>query len=120
MRNLLTLLYLCSLAPFAAAQCVPDATPATQFRSGGELIKTVGAATGTATRHQAAGGQLIKTAAGGRDATNLPPTPVVARPGEANASSGQPHRSGSGPVMLLTAMAIMSAIALRRAGASDR
>jgi hypothetical protein len=118
MRNLLTSLVLCSIAPFAAAQCAADSyPPVARVRAGGELIKTAGAATDTSTRRQATADDLIETAAGTREATNIPATAVVATQGKANATSGEQHRSGSGRVMLLTALAIMSAIALRRAGA---
>jgi hypothetical protein len=101
MHKLLTSVALCLLAQTAAAQCVAttvSAPPLAQPRQGGELIKSAAAGT-----HDA---PAIRTVS----------APAAATPGAAGGEE-PPRRTGS--AMLLAAVAVMSAIALRR-GTSDR
>lgn len=100
MHKLLTSVALCLLAQMAVAQCVTtvSAPPLAQPRQGGELIKSAAAGT-----HDA---PAIRTVS----------APVAAATGTAGGEE-PPRRTGS--AMLLVAVAVMSAIALRR-GTSDR
>jgi hypothetical protein len=100
MHKLLTSVALCLLAQAAAAQCVTtvSAPPLAPARLGGELIKSAAAGT-----HDA---PAIRTVS----------APAAATTGAAEGEE-QPRRTGS--AMLLAAVAVMSAIALRR-GTSDR
>jgi hypothetical protein len=100
MHSLLTSIVLCLFAQTAVAQCVATAaTPAVaQVRQAGELIKTAAAGT-----H---GEPTIRNVS----------APAAARAGGADGDE-QPRRTG--PAMVLVAVAVMSAIALRR-GASGQ
>jgi hypothetical protein len=98
MYRLLTPIILCLVAHTAAAQCVAAAPPAataaaTSARKGAELITTA--------------------AAGTRDAPSMHKVSTAA--GRAQATDDE-HPRRTGPAMLFTALAIMSAIALRRIG----
>jgi hypothetical protein len=100
MHKLLTSVALCLLAQTAVGQCVTtvSAPPLAQARQGGELIKSAAAGT-----HDA---PAIRTVAA-----------PAAAPSGAAGDEEQPRRTGS--AMLLVAVAVMSAIALRR-GTSGR
>lgn len=98
MYRLLTPIVLCLVAHTAAAQCVAGAAPPAPARQGGELI-----ATATAGTHN--GPSMHKVSTGSR---------APAR------TIDDEHPRRTGPAMLLTAVAIMSAIALRRVGMSRR
>jgi hypothetical protein len=76
------------------------------------------AATSVAGTSPRAGGELIKTAAAGT--REAPPVRQVAPVVAATQSTGEEHPRRTGPAMLLAALALMSAIALRRIGASDQ
>lgn len=102
MRPLITSIVLCLAAQVAAAQCVNPATAtpvSAQVRPGHELITSA-----VATPRDAP--QLRRTSA-----TTATKTSDVA---------GDEHRRPTGSAMLLAAVALMTGIALRRAGASDR
>lgn len=122
MYNLLTSIVLCLLANAAAAQCVAGTTaPPAQVRSGAGLIRTSAAMPGdSAPRRKADGGDSIRTAAAGsREVPAMRrPTAASNRPKVDAGSEEQPRRTG--PAMLLAAVAVMTAIALRRSGASGR
>lgn len=114
MRILLTMLFLCSVVQASASQCVPDVPPqATQIHRGPELIAMATVAGNAPHLRKENRGEMIKTTAR--------KTPTMH---EASAAAprapGEEHRRRTGPAMLLTALAVMSAIALRRTGASGR
>jgi hypothetical protein len=134
MRNLLTLLALCALALGAQAQCTN--TPPAQLlqdRSSPEWIRTAKAAAEPSAMRQAvaepsamrqpAAPPVMRVLA--RDDRGLPAgTATVAQAkvhtkAEA-AAPAEEHPRRSGPAMLLAVLAVMTGIALRRAGASDR
>lgn len=120
MHQLLTSIVLCLVAHTAAAQCV-DTTPlAVQVHSGAGLIRTAAAAPDAAARpNAAAGGELIKTAAAGPREVAMRQTPPVSGTPKPQASDQeQPRRTE--PAMLLAALAVMTAIALRRSGGSGQ
>lgn len=94
MHSLLASIVLCLAAQTAAAQCVA-AAPAVPARQGGELIATA--------------------AAGTRDAPSMHRVSATAGRAQAQATDDD-HPRRTGPALVLTAVAIMSAIALRRAG----
>jgi len=123
MYNLLASIILCLVANAAAAQCVAGTTaPATQVRSGTGLIRTSAAMPGdSAPLRKAEGGDLIKTAATGpREVPAMrQPTTASSQP-KADAAGDDEQRRRTGPAMLLAAVAVMTAIALRRSGASGR
>ena len=117
MRTLLTSLALCALASAAGAQCTaaPQAK-APPDRGDAEWIRTANAATDAPAVRQASGGPMIRVAA--REERARPtPAPSVAK-AEAASAEQQPRRSGT--AMLLAVLAVMTGIALRRAGASER
>lgn len=94
MHRLLTSIIFCLVAHTAAAQCVAAVPPAAPARQGGELISMAAAST--------------------HDAPSIRKVSATAARAQAQATDdGQPRRTGPG--MMLTAVAIMSAIALRRA-----
>jgi hypothetical protein len=109
MHSSLIAVVLCIATQAAAAQCVDPVPVAQHLRQGGDLIqkKQATPAPGPAR----AGGELIKTASAGThdgpDATRSAPAVATATPDD------EEHRR-SGPAMLLAALALMSAIALRR------
>lgn len=119
MHRLLTSIVLCLVAHAAAAQCV-DTTPlAAQVHSGARVIRT-SATTATAPLPKPSGGDLIKTAAAGpRDVAmrQSPPVPGPPKP-QSPGEEDQPRRTG--PAMLIAALAVMTAIALRRSGGSGQ
>lgn len=117
MLRLLTSIVFFLVTQAAGAQCV-DTTPlATQIHSGAGLIRT--SATTTATpRSKAAGGELIKTASAGPREVALRQPPSVAGPKPDAADDDEPRRTG--PAMLIAALAVMTAIALRRSGGSGQ
>lgn len=125
MYNLLASIILCLVANAAAAQCVAGtAAPTTQVRdgSGAGLIRTSAAMPGdSAPLRKAEGGDLIKTAATGpREVPAMrQPTTAPSQP-KADAGGDDEQRRRAGPAMLLAAVAVMTAIALRRSGASGR
>lgn len=127
MDKLLTSIFLCLLANAAAAQCVGDApASAMQARPGAAMIvRTTAAPAGaapadTAPPRKAGGPELIKTAAAGpRDVPAMRQSAISAsRPKTDAAGDEQPRRTG--PAMLLAALAVMTAIALRRSGADGQ
>ena len=109
MHSSLIAVVLCFATQVAAAQCVDPAPVAQHSRHSGDLIKKQPAA---ATGPARAGGELIKTAAAGTH--DGPPSITRTAPAVAAATSDDEEHRGSGPAMLLAALALMSAIALRR------
>ena len=117
MRNLLTSLALCALASAAGAQCTAAAQPqAAQDRSSPEWIRTASAASDAPVARPAAGGPVMRVAA--REERALPAPAARQAQAEATPAEEHPRRTGAG--MLLAVLAVMTGIALRRAGASDR
>jgi hypothetical protein len=109
MHSSLIAVVLCFATQIAAAQCVDPIPVALHSRDGGDLIKKKPAAA-PAPAH--AGGELIKTAAAGTH-DDLPRATRRA-PAVASATPDDEEHRHSGPAMLLAALALMSAIALRR------
>ncbi len=115
MQKLLTTIVLCFVAHAASAQCLNAPTPASAnaaARPGLELISTAAAETRDApmmrkTSAGTAGGAALRQTAAGTHAKS-----------QANDGEEQHRRPTGG--MLLAALALMSGIALRRAGASGR
>lgn len=120
MHQLLTSIVLCLVAQTAAAQCV-DATPmAAQVHSGAGLIRT-SATAGATPLAPPAGRDLIKTAAAGPRDVAMRQSPSVSGPpkaGTVGEDEDEPRRTG--PAMLIAALAVMTAIALRRSGGSGQ
>lgn len=96
MHSLVAAIVLGVAAQAAAAQCVVAAATPTPAR-GGELI--------------------AMAAAGTRDTPSIHKVSVAASGAHARPADAD-HPRPTGPAMVLTAVAIMSAIALRRAGTS--
>ncbi len=123
MHSSLTAVVLCVCAQVASAQCVVEAPAARDARMGAEVIKTstVSAAAPAATPARP-GGELIKTAsAGTRDAAAAAREGQVVRDAPMTMQeSDEEHPRRSGTAMLLTALAVMSGIALRRYGAGKQ
>lgn len=118
MHQLLTSIVLCLVAHTAAAQCV-DTTPlAAQVHSGAGMIRT-SATTAAAPLPKPAGGDLIKTAAAGPREVAMRQSPSVSGPKPPAAEEeDEPRRTG--PAMLIAALAVMTAIAVRRSGGSGQ
>lgn len=115
MRNILTACALCAVALAASAQGAAQAhvVPSAQHDKGAGWIKTASA--GTAEDHGAAS-SLMNVAA--HDATAMQAAAAGGAQKQAHAPEPE-HRRRTGPAMLIAALAVMSAIALRRLGASD-
>jgi hypothetical protein len=116
MRKLLYALVVCCTAPVAAAQCLPgnDAQP-TPFAKEAELTRVMGAGMhGTAP--QPAERTLVRTAAA-QPAARAAPLGLAQAAPDNGKKAGEGEDSQKGP-MLLTALAVMFAIALRRIGAA--
>lgn len=109
MRSLLTSIVLCLVAHTAVAQCVPAAasapTPAARVQPGSALIRTAGAGTREV---------RMMTAADTRDARVMQRGAPVVRQAKAEVADADEHPAA----MLLAALALMSAIALRRTSGS--
>lgn len=119
MHQLLASIVLCFVAHAAAAQCV-DATPmAAQVHSGAGLIRT-SATNGAALLPKPAGGDLIKTAAAGPREVAMRQPPSVSGPPKPQAAGEEDEPRRTGPAMLIAALAVMTAIALRRWGGSGQ
>lgn len=118
MHRSLTAVVLCIFAQVAAA-CVPAAMQEREARRSGEAMKSTARATHCAPA-PVQGGELIKTAAAGtRDAPPGPRPPgLVIR--QAPDSVKDDKETHSESAMLLAALALMSAIALRRYGANKQ
>ena len=120
MHRLLTSIVLCVVAHTAAAQCV-DTTPlAARVHSGAGLVRT-SATSGAAPLPKPAGGDLIKTAAAGPRDVAMRQSPSISGPpkaGTVGEDEDEPRRTG--PAMLIAALAVMTAIALRRSGGSGQ
>ena len=118
MHRSLTAVVLCIFAQVAAA-CLPAAMQDREARKGAETVKSPAKA-GPAAPAPVQGGELIKTAAAGtRDAPPGARTAGhVVRPSPDSVKSEKDTHSDS--AMLLAALALMSAIALRRYGASKQ
>lgn len=113
MRKIVCALAVCCSASVTAAQCVAANDPKSEpFPVDGEVIRVMGAGKHGATARPAT---LVSTAAA-QPATR----PARVDRAEAAPDKGDPGEHGGsqrGP-MLLTALAVMVAIALRRSGAS--
>lgn len=114
MHRSLIAVVLCILTHTAAAQCTMAESLAGDDQPGPPIVTT---STSTSETGPRAGGALIKTAAAStRDA------PVAARAPQARptpaANTHDEHPPRSGTAMLLTAIALMSGIALRRYGSN--
>ena len=118
MHRSLTAVVLCIFAQVAAA-CLPAAMQDREARKGAETVKSPAKA-GPAAPAPVQGGELIKTvAAGTRDAPPGPRAPgLVIR--QAPDSLKDDKETHSESAMLLAALALMSAIALRRYGANKQ
>jgi hypothetical protein len=118
MHRSLTAVVLCIFAQVAAA-CVPAAMQERDARRGAEPTKSTARAAPAAPA-AVQGGELIKTAAAGtRDAPPGPrPAGLVIRQSTDSAKGEKETHSDS--AMLLAALALMSAIALRRYGANKQ
>ena len=118
MRNIVASCALCALALSASAQCVAEAhaqaAPHDQ-RSG--WIGTASAGTVDTELGRRAREPLMNVAA--VDATGIQPAAPSVAPQKQDAAPGQEHRRRTGTAMLIAAVAVMSAIALRRLGAAD-
>ena len=115
MHQLLTSIVLCLVAHTAAAQCVDTAPLAAQVHAGADLVRTT-ATTGAAPLPRPAGGDLIKTAAAGPREVALRPSPSVSGPPQPQPADEEDESRRTGPAMLIAALAVMTAIALRRSG----
>lgn len=119
MHQLLTSIVLCLVAHTAAAQCV-DTTPlAAQVHSGAGMIRT-SATAAPAPLPKPAGGDLIKTAAAGPREVAMRQSPSVSGPPKPPAAEEEDQPRRTGPAMLIAALAVMTAIALRRSGGSGQ
>lgn len=119
MHQLLTSIVLCLVAHTAAAQCV-DTTPlAAQVHSGAGMIRT-SATSAAAPLPKPAGGDLIKTAAAGPREVAMRQSPSVSGPPKTPAAEEEDQPRRTGPAMLIAALAVMTAIALRRSGGSGQ
>jgi len=103
MRALLISLLLCLATVPASAECLDAAAPqASRVAQRGELVRAANAGAPNASGPREGGGAFIKT--------RSQPAPRV--------SDGGKRHDRRGSAMLLAALAIMSAIALRHAAAS--
>lgn len=116
MHRSLTAVVLCIFAQVAAA-CVPAAMQDRAAQKGTEVIRSATKAAPAAPA-PVQGGELIKTAAAGTrdEIPGARPAGLVIRPSPDSAKGDKETHSGS--TMLLAALALMSAIALRRYGAN--
>jgi hypothetical protein len=115
MYSSLTAVVLCIATQTAAAQCVDPAPAAQHVRHSADLIKKKGTAAASTPGDAHPAGGLIKTAA----ASTQDEVPIVSRSAPAamaSATAGDEQRHRGGPAMLLTALALMLGIALRRFG----
>lgn len=119
MHRSLTAVVLCIFAQVAAA-CLPAAMQEHEARKGTEAIKSTTTKATPAAPAAVQGGELIKTAAAGtRDAAPGPrPAGLVIR--QTTDSAKGEKETHSDTAMLLAALALMSAIALRRYGANKQ
>jgi hypothetical protein len=117
MRNLLTTLGLCFVVHAAVAQCVYDA-PGHAAHTGpvGDFIQAPTSA-GDASLRNTAPDKLIRTST--QDGAGIPQASAW-RTGRDATRGDRPRRSHAGGAMLLTALAVMSAIAWRRIAGPDR
>lgn len=118
MRNIVASCALCALALSASAQCVSEAhAQAAQHEQRADWMGTASAGTVDAELGRRSRGALVTVAA--RDAAGIQPAdPRVA--GQKQDAGPEPeHRRRTGAAMLIAAVAVMSAIALRRLGAAD-
>lgn len=119
MHQLLTSIVLCLVAQTAAAQCVDPTPMAAQVHSGAGLIRT-SATAGATPLAPSAGRDLIKTAAAGPREVALRPSPLVSGPPKPRTGGEEDEPRRTGPAMLIAALAVMTAIALRRSGGSGQ
>lgn len=118
MRNIVASCALCALALSASAQCAAEAhvqaVPHDQ-RSG--WIGTASAGTVDAEPGRRSRDALMNVAAA--DTTGVQPAGPRAAAQKQEAAPEPEHRRRTGAAMLIAAVAVMSAIALRRLGAAD-
>lgn len=116
MHSSLTAVVLCLLTQTAAAECAMTASLAGNAQPAHPIMTVSSTAATPAMRGS---GALIKTAAAGTHDTPAQARATPARPTQsANAHDDHPPRSGT--AMLLTAIALMSGIALRRYGSNTQ
>jgi hypothetical protein len=109
---------LCALALSASAQCVAEAhTQAVPHDKGSGWIVTASAGTVDTEPGRNSRDALMNVAAA--DTTGIRPATPRAAAQKQDAAPGQEHRRRTGTAMLIAAVAVMSAIALRRLGAAD-
>lgn len=119
MLRLLTSIVLCLVAQAAVANTATGTAPVTAQMHAGAGVVLASGAPERAARPKAAGADIIKTAAAGpRDVAMRQAPPGASAPAAEAADEEQPHRTG--PAMLIAALAVMTAIAVRRSGGMDQ
>lgn len=120
MHSSLTAVVLCIFAQVAGAQYAAAAPLDHDARKGTEVIHAK-TRTATTTPHAHQGGELIKSAAAGtREPPGARPAAMAMHNTPDAAKSDKEHPARSETAMLLTALALMSGIVLRRFGANKQ
>lgn len=120
-RSLLFSLAMCMCADMVAADVAAAPSPPSSASASVVVLMPVDPVPREAPRARQAGDKVIRTAEA--DAPPMPraqPVTVAARRAPAQATAEEKPRRGTGTTMLLTALAVMFAIALRRLGGADR
>ncbi len=119
MLRLLTSIVLGLVAQAALAQSVTGTPPVAAQNHSGTGVVVASATPDRAPLPKAGGADIIKTAAAGpREVAMRQSPPGVGASKSDAADEEQPHRTG--PAMLIAALAVMTAIALRRSGGSGQ